>query len=910
MKKPTTLLFYGLGMAAAEKPIPLQFKSVLNSKMVLEDLNQGETAIIAKVRGRGAFRRRIMEMGFVAGKRVTVVRKAPMLDPVEYNVLGYNVSLRNSEAKLIEVVSEAEAAMFGEQSWNGVFVTGETPQGIHPDRWPQGRGCGHGHGQGFGYGRNQNPGSRRHRRHHFEHHPWPEAAYPPSEITVAVVGNPNAGKTSLFNVLSGAHERVGNYSGVTVDAKEIRFKYGRHTINLVDLPGTYSITAYTSEEIYVRNYIIEKLPDVVLNVVDASNLERNLYLTTQLIDMDIKVVMALNMFDEVEKKGDKLDFKALGALTGIPMVPTVASRGRGLEKLLNTLVSVFEDRCPVVRHIHINYGPAIEKSVKIIQETIKNEPLNADLTDRVSSRYLALKLLENDPEELKRVSLCQNSKQILKVAAREISRVEEFRGETIETVITDSKYGFINGALQETLVPGSKESRQRTEAIDRLLTHRLLGIPVFMGLMWLMFQATFTIGSYPMDWIDNMVQSLSDFVGRIMAEGILKDLLIDGVIGGVGGVIIFLPNIVLLFLFISLMEDTGYMARAVFIMDKAMHKIGLHGKSVIPLLMGFGCTVPAIMATRTLENRNDRMITMLINPFMSCSARLPVYVLLISAFFPDHPGTLLFVIYVLGVLVAIAAALLLKKTLFRIDQVPFVMELPPYRIPTARAIVVHMWDKAVEYLRKIAGIILVASIIIWALGYFPLDAGETRKIEKQKHEAIEIVMAQKSADNLDVNTFRHLADSVVRHYDALMVSEQQLHSYIGRIGHLIAPAIEPLGFDWKMGVSILAGVPGKEIVVSTMGVLYSPGDESKISLISRLQSQTYPEGPRMGEKVFSPLVALSFMVFVLLYFPCMGTIAVISREAGHWKWGAFVIVYTTAIAWIASFLVYQIGLLL
>lgn len=874
--------------------------------MVLEELKQGDAAIISKVKGRGAFRKRIMEMGFVTGKKVTVVRKAPMLDPVEYNVMGYNVSLRNSEAMLIEVVSLTEAALFETTEWNGVFESG--PSAIHHHRRAHHQ-HGLGRGMGMGHGRYLQPESRRHRRHHFEHHTWPEATYPPSEITVAVVGNPNAGKTSLFNMLSGAHERVGNYSGVTVDAKEIRFRHGRHTINLVDLPGTYSITAFSPEEIYVRNYIIDKIPDVVLNVVDASNLERNLYLTTQLIDMDIKVVMALNMFDEFERKGDKLDFKALGALTGIPMVPTVASKGRGLEKLLDTIVSVFEDKCPLVRHIHINYGPAIEKSIKAIQETIKTEK-NAHLTDRISSRYLALKLLENDPEEHKRLAHCHNAAQIFKVTEQQVARVQEFRGETIETIITDSKYGFINGALKETLTAGTSELRKHTETIDRLLTHRLLGIPVFAAIMWLMFQATFTLGSYPMDWIDQGVHWLSEFIEATMSPGILKDLLIDGIIGGVGGVVVFLPNIILLFLFISLMEDTGYMARAVFIMDKAMHKIGLHGKSVIPLLMGFGCTVPAIMATRTLENRNDRMITMLINPFMSCSARLPVYVLLITAFFPDRPGTMLFLIYSLGVVVAIAAALLLKKTLFRIDQVPFVMELPPYRIPTTRAIVVHMWDKAAQYLRKVAGIILVASIIVWALGYFPLNAGESQKLNQQKNAALANIEQQKTVTGIDAEALTCLADSINRHYNGLIASEQQLNSYIGRIGRTIAPAIAPLGFDWKMGVSILAGVPGKEIVVSTMGVLYSPDDESESSLINRLRGQVYHEGKLAGQKVFSPLVALSFMVFVLLYFPCMGTIAVISREAGHWKWGAFVIIYTTAVAWIASFLVFQIGSML
>ncbi|MBW6497464.1 MAG: ferrous iron transport protein B [Bacteroidales bacterium] len=833
--------------------------------MNLCDLKNGERGIILKVKGRGAFRKRIIEMGFVVGKTVEVVKKAPLRDPIEYSIMGYNVSLRNSEAQLIEVAREKDF----KPSENKIFDGTITRERINTLR----RG---------------------------------------KTINVALVGNPNSGKTTFFNYASGSRERVGNYSGVTVDAKEARFRQSGYQFRITDLPGTYSISAYTPEEIFVRDFILEQLPDVVINIVDASNLERNLYLTTQLIDMDIRVVMVLNMFDEMQQKGDMLDYESLGKMIGIPIVPSVSSKGKGIKETFEKVIEVFEDRNPVVRHIHINYGVSPERSIKEIQDLI-NAPGNQHLTDRISTRFLAIKLLENDKEAVKKImENCHNHEEILYYTGQETHRLEKEYGEHPETVITDLKYGFISGALKETMKPGVTEQRKTSEVIDTLITHKLFGFPIFLFFMWLMFSATFWLGSYPMDWIESGVGVLADWLSGQMSEGPLKDLLINGIVSGVGGVIVFLPNIMLLFFFISLMEDTGYMSRAVFIMDKLMHKIGLHGKSFIPLLMGFGCNVPAIMATRTLSNRNDRLLTMLINPFMSCSARLPIYVLLISAFFPENQGSMLFLIYLIGVMMAIGVALLFKKTLFRAQEVPFVMELPPYRMPTARASTSHMWSKAVQYLRKIGGIILVASIIIWALGYFPNGSSFQEQVQAQR----ETIIAQHKAElaalpETAVAERQQLAEQFdLRLYqaEAIAYSKRLENSYIGRIGKAVHPVMAPLGFDWKMTISIISGVAAKEIVVSTLGVLYQVDENVQTqsqSLIEKLQSQTYTEGPRAGQKVFNKRVAFSLMLFVLLYFPCIGVIAAISKESGHWKWGLFTVGYTTLIAWLVSFIFYQ-----
>ncbi|MCX6281731.1 MAG: ferrous iron transport protein B [Bacteroidetes bacterium] len=796
----------------------------------LFDLREGEHGLITKVRGRGGFRKRITEMGFVRGKVVSVVKSAPLLDPVEYKILGYNVSLRQTEARLIEVIplgneTAPSSAETEKKQFNGT-IEEETLRELDGDRG--------------------------------------------KIIDIALVGNPNCGKTTLFNFASGSHERVGNFGGVTVDSKTAKFRQDGYTFNITDLPGTYSLTAYSPEELYVRKHITDSVPDVVVNIIDASNLERNLYLTTQLIDMDIRVVIALNMFDEFERKGPVLDYKSLGQLLGIPVIPTISSKGEGIKELFARVIGVFEDRDPVIRHVHINYGEDMERSIRKIQEVIRKDEA---LALRISTRHYSIKLLERDEEARKSLVHSPHFKAISATADKEIKRLEESYNEDSATLVTDARYGFIAGALRETMDAKEQAFPGKTfsERIDNIITHKYLGFPVFLFFLWVMFQTTFSLGEYPKHWIDLLVGSFGSLTGGLLPPGPVKDLLIDGIISGVGSVIVFLPNILILFFFISLMEDSGYMARAAFIMDKLMHKMGLHGQSFIPLIMGFGCNVPAIMVTRTLKDRNDRLLTMLINPFMSCSARLPVYLLITGAIFPRHAGTVIFMVYITGIFLAVLISIIFKKFLFKNKEAPFVMELPPYRMPTVRVILRHMWEKARQYLKKMGGVILIAVIIIWALEYFP--GGE--RVNK---------------------------------------TERLQQSYIGKIGKMIEPVIEPLGFDWRMGVSLITGAAAKEVVVSTMGVLFGTpsADEvnPKADLTSKLQAVTYESGALKGKKVFTPLVGFSYILFILIYMPCIAVIATVKRESGHWKWALFLIVYTTALAWSVSFMVYQLGSLI
>ena len=804
--------------------------------MRLSEVEENKHVIITKVLGHGSFRRRISEMGFVAGKEVTVLKNAPLYDPVEYQLLGYNVSLRRAEAYLIEVITVEEALTFVPPSFDGVIDM----EAIKISAREKGK-----------------------------------------TIQVALVGNPNCGKTTLFNRVTNSKEHVGNYTGVTVDSKIASFRHKGYLFNLVDLPGTYSLTSFSPEELFTRNYIIDETPDIVLNVIDSSNLERNMFLTTQLIDMDIKVVVALNMYDDLKTSGAKLDRKKLGNLLGIPIIPTTASRGEGLEKLFDEIIEVYEERNPVVRHIHINYGEELEISIQAIRNEIKKDK---PITAKLSSRYLSIRLLDKDPTALEALKTSSNYTRINDVIQHEIARLKSRWNEESPHLITDAKFGFISGALRETFVPGVPWRYAITEKIDRLITHRILGFPIFLLFMFLTFFATFTLGSYPMVLINNGVAVMSDLIKASMPPGMLKDLLTDGVINGIGSIIVFLPNILILFFFTSLMEDTGYMARAAFIMDKLMHKIGLHGRSFIPMVMGFGCNVPAIMATRTIRNRGDRLLTMLIIPFMSCSARLPVYIVLISAFFNSYPALILTGLYLLGITMAIVMAKILNRTLFRRKDTPFVMELPPYRMPVLRNTLVHMWDKASQYIKKIGGTILVAVVIIWALEYFPHVSADKDTIPG-------------SSVNQSANTN--------------FVQSQIENSYLGSLGHIIEPVLSPLGFDWRLGICLVAGIPAKEIVVSTMGVLYETGKDvqkSKDLLPGILKSEVYYMGPKKGEKVFNQAVALSFLVFVLLYFPCIAVIATIKRESGSWKWALFTVFYTTAFAWIISFITYRIAL--
>lgn len=826
--------------------------------MKLSDLKTGEKGVIIKVLGHGGFRRRIIEMGFIKGKTVEVLLNAPLKDPIKYKIMGYEISLRRQEASMIEVVSEEEARNLS---------TGTTYHGGISETIPV----------------NDNEmraiaqGKRR-------------------TINVALVGNPNCGKTSLFNIASGSHEHVGNYSGVTVDAKEGYFEFQGYHFRLIDLPGTYSLSAYSPEELYVRKHIIEETPDVIINVVDAGNLERNLYLTTQLIDMNVRMVVALNMYDALQHSGNTLNIKKLSQLLGVPMVPTISRTGEGVDDLFHVIIGLYEGANFMgqkeeiqnealrefrewhdayvpdhkfesheddensftprnfIRHIHINHGPELERSIDAVKKEIgKTETIR----HKYSTRFLAIKLLENDKDIEKNViASLPNASEILRIKEQEVKRLRETINEDSEQAITDAKYGFITGALKETYTDNYQNTEMFTRIVDSIVTHKVWGYPIFFIFLYLMFECTFIFGEYPKEGIEWLVEQLGNAVNTYMPDGSFKDLLIDAVIGGVGGVIVFLPNILLLYLFISFMEDSGYMARAAFIMDKIMHKMGLHGKSFIPLIMGFGCNVPAIMSSRIIESRKSRLVTILINPLISCSARLPIYLVLVGAFFPGKESLMLLLIYSVGILLAVLMARIFSKFLVKGDDTPFVMELPPYRMPTSKSVLRHTWEKGAQYLKKMGGIIMIASIIIWFLGYYP------------------------------------------NHSSYQTTAEQQENSYIGQIGKSIEPIIKPLGFDWKMGVGLLSGVGAKELVVSTLGVLYTnDGNLDDDALPERIAQQSD----------ITPLIAFAYMLFTLLYFPCIATLAAIRQETGSWKWPLFAACYTTVLAWIVAFLVYQIG---
>ena len=794
--------------------------------MKLSELGTGERGVIVKVSGHGSFRKRIVEMGFVRGNKVKVILNAPLRDPIEYEIIGYKISLRREEAAKIEVISEAEAKkMLTENEARPALEADETEDA------------------------------------YIEREMSTLADERRKEIRVALVGNPNCGKTSLFNMASGSHEHVGNYSGVTVDAKEGNFEYGGYHFKIVDLPGTYSLSAYSPEELYVRRNLIEEMPDVVINVIDASNLQRNLYLTTQLIDMNLKVVMALNMYDELEARGDKLDITQLGYLLGMPIVPTVSRVGDGLEALFDKVIQIEENSDPhLARHIHINHGSELEQSIDRLKVLIQK---NTDIRYKYSTRFLAIKYLENDKEVEAVVEKLPNRDEIIAARFQEQQRIKQMLQSSAESALVDAKYAFVQGALAETYEPykGKKSRRTITDKIDALVTHRWAAFPLFFLILYVVFDGTFVIGEYPMQWIESIVSHIGAFVSSIMADGWLKDMIVDGVIGGVGSVLVFLPNILLLYFFISLLEDSGYMARAAFIMDRLMHKIGLHGKSFIPMIMGFGCNVPAIMATRTIESRKSRLITTLIIPFMSCAGRMPVYILIAGAFFPKHAGLVLLGMYALGIFVAIVAAKVFSH-FFKDDDLPFVMELPPYRVPTAKSIFRHTWEKGKQYLQKMSGIILICSMVIWFLGYFP------------NHDKYETAQ------------------------------QQQEHSFIGYVGKAMEPALKPLGFDWKMGVGIVAGVGAKELVVSTLGVMYAD-DEPVATEAAEPVDETRLQ--RALIKSVSPAGALAYMVFILLYFPCIATFIAIKNETGGWKWALFTAVYTIIFAWLMAFATFHIA---
>jgi ferrous iron transport protein B len=808
--------------------------------MRLSELNTGEKGVIVKVLGHGGFRKRIVEMGFIRGKMVTVLLNAPLQDPVKYKIMGYEISLRHSEAEMIEIISTEEARQLEEEEAQKLGLA-EISDNTNDDD------------------------------DRFTDERLHKAALKKSHIiNIALVGNPNCGKTSLFNFASGAHERVGNYSGVTVDAKEGRAEYAGYQFNLVDLPGTYSLSAYSPEELYVRKQIIDKTPDVIINVIDASNLERNLYLTTQLVDMNLKIVGALNMFDEFESRGDKLDYDKLGELFGIPLVPTVFRNGRGVDELFNTVISVYEGESLKgknrQRHVHLNHGKYIEQAIDEIKKEIQKDE---QIRYKYSTRFLSIKLLEKDSNIENFVKSLPNGEEIIATRDKAAEYIMTETKEDSETAIMNAKYGIIHGALHEAgCEEGTRtDTYQLTHILDSLITNKYVGFPIFFLFLYIMFEVTFTLGQYPMDWIEAGVNTLGGLVKSTMPDGPLKDMIADGAIAGVGAVIVFLPQILILYFFISFMEDSGYMARAAFIMDKLMHKMGLHGKSFIPLIMGFGCNVPAVMATRTIENRRNRLITILVLPLMSCSARLPIYIMIIGTFFAvEYQSVIMISLYAIGIILAVLMSRIFSKWMIKGDDTPFVMELPPYRFPTAKAIARHTWEKGKQYLKKMGGIILVASVIVWALGYFPHDDGLSNQAQKEQ-------------------------------------------SYIGRIGKVIEPVFRPQGFDWKLDVSLVAGIGAKEIVASTMGVLYA--DDETVADDTEDNSGKYGVlRQKMETDGMTPLIAFSYLLFVLIYFPCIATIAAIKGETGSWKWAVFAAGYTTLLAWIVSACVYQTGMLI
>jgi ferrous iron transport protein B len=717
-----------------------------------------------------------------------------------------------------------------------------------------------------------------------------------TNLRIALAGNPNSGKTTLFNAITGARHHVGNWPGVTVEKKEGLTTFNGVKIDVVDLPGTYSLTAYSIEEIVARRFIVHEKPDVVVHVIDASNLERNLFLTTQLLQLGPKVVLALNMSDALHESGARVDADKLGSLLGAPAVFTVGHKGTGIRELLETVVEVAAGRHPQVRRVRIPYGHEIESHLEPLTEQAEALKL-FDVPH--PPRWVVIKAMENDKEMVQAIHEADGQ------GVRFLEEIEETRrhlyslyGEEPETVFTERLYGFVAGILKEVYHEPPLDRISRSDQIDSILTHRLLGLPVFFLMVWGVFQLTFAVGAAPMEWIDAFVSWVAGFVSPRMDEGLLRSLVVDGVVSGVGSVMVFLPNIFILFLCISFLEDSGYMARAAFLTDRVMHLLGLHGKAFIPMLMGFGCNAPAIMATRTLESERDRLLSILINPLMSCSARLPVYVLITGAFFaPEHAGTVIFSIYLLGLFLAIAMGRLFSRTILPGEAAPFVMELPPYRLPTARGLLIHTWDRGKIFLRKMGGVILVGSVVIWALSTFPQDVTFSRDYDaaiSRLQEQIDVRTAPEGAGRA--------LEQKIADLETARESERIKKSYIGRIGKALEPVFLPLEFDWRNGVALLTGFVAKEIVVSTMGVLYQVGteeDEASEGLIQALRRSK-----------MTPLVSYAFMAFVLIYTPCLGTVAVIRRETHSLKWTAFSVGYAVVLAWLVAFFIVRIGSLL
>jgi len=683
------------------------------------------------------------------------------------------------------------------------------------------------------------------------------------KITVALAGNPNSGKTTIFNMLTGARQHVGNYPGVTVEKKEGLCKYAGYEITVVDLPGTYSLTAYSIEELVARSFIIEEQPNVVVDIIDASNIERNLYLATQLMEMDVPLVLAFNMSDVARQNGLVFDIDQLSKLLEAMIVPTVGNKGKGKVELLDAIVETAR-RGRMERTHKISYGEEIETELTAIETLIAGKERR--LAEKYGPRWLAVKLLEQDSDVTAKV----HSKEVLDAVKAGIEHLKTIFADEPEIIIAGRRYGFISGACQETVKSTVESRHSASDMIDAVVINRILGLPIFLILMYLVFLLTFKIGEYPMGWLEQFFGWAGNVIAGfwpVGSESWLKSLLIDGVIGGVGGVIVFLPNILLLFLAIAILEDSGYMARAAFVMDSIMHKIGLHGKSFIPMLIGFGCSLPAIMGTRILENRRNRFTTIMIIPLMSCGARLTIYALIIPAFFEEKwRGPMLWLIYLIGIVLAVICAKVLRLTVFRGETTPFVMELPPYRMPTLKSVCIHMWQRGWMYLRKAGTIILAISIILWAAMSYP-----------------------KPSDEFLAGLNSEQAQQAGLEY-----------STVGRIGRAIEPAIKPLGFDWKIGTALIGATAAKEVFVSQLAIVYAVGGDDE-------QSQTLREKLQAN---YTPLTGFCIMLFCLISTPCVATIVMTKKETNSWGWALFQFLGLTALAYVITFIVYQIGSLL
>lgn len=764
-------------------------------------------------------------------------------------------------------------------------------------------------------------------------------------VTIALAGNPNSGKTTIFNNITGSRQHVGNYAGVTVERREGYRRYQGQDMLLVDLPGTYSLTAHSLDELVARNVIIDEKPDVIVNILDASNLERNLYLAVQLLELERPMVLVLNMTDVAQRMGLEINENTLCAKLGIPVVRTIGARNHGAEDLLATVQQVTSRETQA--GFFLDYGAEIETA---IDETA--QALVAATRTKYPTRWLALRLLENDSEAKKAVQALPGGASVLATLAEIQSRLTAALGESLDIVIAERRYAYVSSLYEAIAVHSDEPRRSMSDTIDTVLTNRILGLPLFFAIMWLLFNVVFTVGAYPQDWLERGVAWAGETIAAYLPEGELKSLVVDGIIGGVGSVIVFLPNILLLFLGITILEDTGYMARAAFVMDRVMRAVGLHGKSFIPLLLGFGCSVPAIMGTRTLENPRDRLVTILVTPLMSCSARLPVYTVLIGAFFTEElAGTVLFSVYFIGIALAILMAMLFRKGLFPRSSEPFVMEMPPYHFPAWRSILTQMGERSALYIKKAGTLILAASILVWFMTNYPNDVRYSKDYEQEKQQitetfdeqvsqhilaalmidtiadspqltaAIAQLAATQSSANEDEKTgslaavaadlpgvyqyalqYVQLAgqrDEGVSLLEKEQAGEKLAQSYAGQIGKMIEPAIQPLGFDWKVGVGLVTAVAAKEVLVSTLGTIYSvsASEGEAAALQDALAADT----------ALSPLAAYSLMLFTLIYSPCLAALAVIRRETNSWKWMAFSFVYSTALAWVVSLGVYQIG---